>query len=808
MATTLTHDASTPDSDLAKIGTQLRGALLILSSLRLTVALFAVSMVLVFAGTLAQVDHDVNYVVARYFRCWTTWIELQVFFPRSMTVPGALPFPGGWLLGALLTVNLLAAHLVRFRVAAKGRAARLGGRPSSRSAVGSPTSSSAAGWTTRLRANCRPSSAIVSGTPSAPASAPRPSCWGTCSPWRRRRCGATQGAWLWWLGVVAVLLLAGLTLWLFTHPETRLDASGLRILWQLIKAGAAGVVLLAGCIMVFGHRAGVVLLHGGIGLMMLSEVLTGLHAQEAHMQLVEGKPVAYAEDNTKVELALTVHGERHNTVTTVPGWMLRSAAGGEPISRPGLPVDLRVVEYLPNAAVRLQQPGESGLATVGPGLLSTTRQLRTFTGGADDHGTNFPAAYVELLEKGSGRSLGTVLVSPLLEMQSEPLQQAVEADGKPFEVALRFKRIPKDYSVTLLKFERTTYVGTETAKSFRSVVRVQDPESNVDLTVPIWMNNPLRYAGDTLYQSGFDPEKSNFTILQVVSNANWMIPYVGCMIVGTGMVFHFGRALLLFSQRKKADTEQDQAAQFSWISPTVLVPAALVGVMAIYAVGHARTPEPVPGEPRLADFGRLPVAYQGRVKPIDTLARNALLVLSGKQTYADARFDGKQPAVRWLLDWVSGSAVALDHPVVRIEDLEILQTLGLEPRSGFRYSVREVLEPEETLDKQVRLAREVPPKRRSKLQKGFATLGDKLTLMNVFRAAFTAANVGSGSSQEVLMAVQDIEGLNSFSPPLVVPPEEANAPWRTLMHAELLSPAAGVRRPGSPWHPVDANRPR
>ena len=162
-------------------------------------------------------------------------------------------------------------------------------------------------------------------------------------------------------------------------------------------------------------------------------------------------------------------------------------------------------------------------------------------------------------------------------------------------------------------------------------------------------------------------------------------------------------------------------------------------------------------------------------------------VLSGnKQTYYDARFDGEQPAVRWLLDWVSGSPAALDHPVVRIEDLEILQTLGLEPRSGFRYSLREVLKPEETLDKQVRLAREVPPKRRSKLQKGFATLGDKLTLMNVFRAAFAAAAVGSGSSQEVLMAVQDIEGLNSLSPPLVVPPEEPNAPWRTLMHADML----------------------
>ena len=31
-------------------------------------------------------------------------------------------------------------------------------------------------------------------------------------------------------------------------------------------------------------------------------------------------------------------------------------------------------------------------------------------------------------------------------------------------------------------------------------------------------------------------------------------------------------------------------------------------------------------------FGRLPVQKDGRVKPIDTVARNALLVLRGKQS--------------------------------------------------------------------------------------------------------------------------------------------------------------------------------
>jgi hypothetical protein len=42
-------------------------------------------------------------------------VPFQIFFPRDWHVGGKFPFPGGWLLGAALMVNLLAAHAVRFR---------------------------------------------------------------------------------------------------------------------------------------------------------------------------------------------------------------------------------------------------------------------------------------------------------------------------------------------------------------------------------------------------------------------------------------------------------------------------------------------------------------------------------------------------------------------------------------------------------------------------------------------------------------------------------------------------------------------
>src|SRR5262245_60421894 len=99
-------------------------ALQALASLRLTVTLFALSMVLVFVGTLAQMDSGIHTVVAKYFRVVGRIGAVPPFRrlgpvvlrrPTTASVPGAFPFPGGWTIGGLLLFNLLAAHAIRFR---------------------------------------------------------------------------------------------------------------------------------------------------------------------------------------------------------------------------------------------------------------------------------------------------------------------------------------------------------------------------------------------------------------------------------------------------------------------------------------------------------------------------------------------------------------------------------------------------------------------------------------------------------------------------------------------------------------------
>jgi len=85
----------------------LRSLLGAVSSLKLTVVCLSAAMVLVFVGTLAQVDGGIHDVQKRYF---------QSLFVRWPDAPGGIPvFPGGHLIIIVLLINLLTAHIRRFR---------------------------------------------------------------------------------------------------------------------------------------------------------------------------------------------------------------------------------------------------------------------------------------------------------------------------------------------------------------------------------------------------------------------------------------------------------------------------------------------------------------------------------------------------------------------------------------------------------------------------------------------------------------------------------------------------------------------
>ncbi|MCF7675394.1 MAG: cytochrome c biogenesis protein CcsA [Akkermansiaceae bacterium] len=138
----------------------------------------------------------------------------------------------------------------------------------------------------------------------------------------------------------------------------------------------------------------------------------------------------------------------------------------------------------------------------------------------------------------------------------------------------------------------------------------------------------------------------------------------------------------------------------------------LVLVLAAVVVARAlRLPSPTDFD--LSAFSRLPVLEGGRVKPLDTVARNSLLIIRGKQQVWSPEANPKPPsgfakvlewfgfkmpsgtmisADRWLADVLFNEAVADTHPVFAVDNPELLGMLG-KPRGDKCYCTFGELKP-------------------------------------------------------------------------------------------------------------------
>lgn len=104
---------------------------------------------------------------------------------------------------------------------------------------------------------------------------------------------------------------------------------------------------------------------------------------------------------------------------------------------------------------------------------------------------------------------------------------------------------------------------------------------------------------------------------------------------------------------------------------------SLVAVLVIFLLGSAFRPKQ-PTEPYdLRQWGQLPVQHEGRIKPLDTVARSLLLQLHAKQTLRTD--EGKLTALQWLWNLVYRIDGVDELPVFRIDQPDLVSLLGGEP---------------------------------------------------------------------------------------------------------------------------------
>ena len=231
------------------------------------------------------------------------------------------------------------------------------------------------------------------------------------------------------------------------------------------------------------------------------------------------------------------------------------------MTHPDLPVDVEVTEFFKNTTLRPIAGGDDSAVLVSNsgGRYHVVPAVEE-SGVKGEQREDMPGVTVRLLEKGTGKMLGERMFS-LWEYRNGPaLRQfssipfTITADGRSSRIYMRNERIHKPYSIELLDFEHSKYVGTETPKDFASTVKLTDHETGEERHVRIWMNHPLRHRGETFYQSGTiaGERKDSGTVLQVVRNPGWLLPYLSCAVVTLGMILHFGMNLAKFTSRRVA----------------------------------------------------------------------------------------------------------------------------------------------------------------------------------------------------------------------------------------------------------------
>ena len=483
----------------------------------------------------------------RHFSSVLVEVPVQVFFPpawapKLQNVPGRLFLPSGVSILVLMIINLTAAHSMRFKIQASG--ARL--------IAGIVALLIAFGVTGLVIANGQ--SPGVQTEPWIPYA----QMWSYMQV-ALLAVGLTTILWSFFLGskrrlerwlllyLGAGAVLAAVAL-LVASGNAYIGDSAMRILWQLAQATLAAVVSFFACLFLFKRKAGMVLLHIGIMGLMLNEIWVTLGHKEHRLIVAEGQASSEVLDIRYYEMAIVdVADPEVDRVITVPASKLASLSK---ISDEELPFDIQCVRYLRNSDFRSGKAEADNPATAGIGLRLDLAELPPVSGTATAKDIDTPAAYVELFDKKTGDSLGIHTISSQLKPK---FADRVTVDGKDYHILLRVETLNKPYQVTLKDAIRENYPGSTTPKYYGSEVTIDDRSTGEVTSQRIFMNNPLRYGGETFYQADMpDPKPGGpqFSIFQVVTNVGWMIPYVCCMFTVVGLLGQFVQSLLAYLNKQ------------------------------------------------------------------------------------------------------------------------------------------------------------------------------------------------------------------------------------------------------------------
>ena len=185
-------------------------------------------------------------------------------------------------------------------------------------------------------------------------------------------------------------------------------------------------------------------------------------------------------------------------------------------------------------------------------------------------------------------------------------------------------------------------------------------------------------------------------------------------------------------------------------------------LLALLAVGLTLRAPRNPSEFDVTGFGGLPTLVNGRVKPLDTVARSSLLVLQGRQRVVAP--DGRTllPA-EWLLDMVYHPQAADTYQVFEVVHPDVLALLKLNTADGAggkRFSMAQLNPGIRDLDRQAKMAGDTEAAVRTTFQRAIIQLRDAVQIYELLQSTAVAPG-----SDDFLAQLVKLETVLAAAPP-------------------------------------------
>ena len=257
------------------------------------------------------------------------------------------------------------------------------------------------------------------------------------------------------------------------------------------------------------------------------------------------------------------------------------------------------------------------------------------------------------------------------------------------------------------------------------------------------------------------------------------------------------------------------------------IPILLTVVMALWFFGKLQPPPDK--DFAFTEFGKLPVTANGRIVPLDSLARNSLLEIREKQTINTEPWKGwnEKPKIlsasEWLANVMMNATVADEWPAFRVDNPDLISLLKLPEKDaakhsdGKHFSWNQIMPAMEAFQRENERVQKVESANRTAYENAVAKMHQRLIvyarLKNAVQpagtpdwpaelaafekmipagvAAVKAQQAGQKFDQTGFNAfaayIQDFQFMSSLEPPLILPPNGARE-WRRMGDALLDAP--------------------